>query len=280
MRRRSFGATAAAVAFTIISPLVATPAGADVAIDTRHTRFRDFAEAVQALDLSCALRAGTEPPAIVCEWTPPSSSLAVGIRLLRLDPDVDPHRMVVFRTDDITATRFLDRDVRAGHHYGYVVLAVDRSDRVVGRSRARWVRVPPPPKAIDAMRLHCALGPGGASIGCEWSSPTSDDVAVVSLWRAVDGGPRELVERFQPSGPTSYRDSVPREAHAITYSVVATSDSGEIVAQSRPDVVRVPIREVPTVVARPVETRPTDTTRPDPVVTRTVETSVRGRTAP
>ena len=240
MRRRSLGAAAAAVALTLVPPLAATVAHAATAVDVSRAGFRGAAERIEALDLTCAARAVASEPVVSCRWTSPSSPLALGLRLLRLDPDTDPHRLVVFRSDELTVAEFTDRDVKVDHRYGYAVQAMDGAGRVVGRSRVRWVRLPPPGGEIEVLRLGCVLGSSGASIACEWTRPTGADASVVSLWRAVDGGSRQLVARFRPSGPTAYRDLVPVGASEVTYAVVVTSGGDEIVAQSRPDVVHVP----------------------------------------
>ena len=110
----------------------------------------------------------------------------------------------------------------------------------------------------------------------------SAHAAVVSLWRSVDGGARELVEQFRPEGPAAYRDAVPAGARSVTYAVVATTDSDRVVARSRSVTVRIPQNHVRPVDTVPVDTRPVDTVSPDtvPPVTRPVATAPPVTVAP
>ncbi len=238
----------AALAFAAILPVGFATASTDAGPDDRATAV-DRVHEIEVLRLRCAVR-GTEPAsdatrsgsvAVGCEWSAPTSPRAAGVRLVRLDPDVDDHRRVVFRTGDLDVTGFTDTRVRRGHRYAYAVQAVTARGRVVGQSEVVWVRIPGVTD-IEALRLACALGPAGEAIGCEWSLPTVREAAVITLWRSVDGGPREAVERFRPDGPNTYRDPVPVGASRVIYAVIATSASDHIVARSRPETVRLPDR--------------------------------------
>jgi hypothetical protein len=259
MRHRHLGAAATAAAIALSFPL-AGAAQAGTSADPAHVRFRT-AEQLEVIELSCAARASADGPVIRCRWSSPSTVLAVGVRLIRFDPVVDPYRTVALRTDDLSVTEYVDHDVRVGHRYGYAVQALAAGGRLVGRSRAQWVGVPSVDDGVEALRLACALGASGEATACEWSRPVHPAAAVVSLWRSVDGGARALVGQLRPSGPTSYRDPVPAGAHQVTYAVVVTSDGDDVVGQSRPETVRIPAPGVRPVRTRSVETRPTVTDR-------------------
>ncbi len=231
MRRFTLRSAAATVALLVAVPATA----AAVADDTAP--IRDTTD-VEALRLECVARVADSGAVVRCDWSAPTTPAAVGVKLYRSDPADADGRRVVYRSGDVGATGFTDTHVRLGHRYVYAVVAVDVAGRVVARSRAEWVRVPSD-SDVEVLRLRCALGPAGEAVGCEWSRPQSRDAYVVSLWRSVDGGARELVERFRPSGPTTYRDPVPADATRIIYAVIATSESGRIVGRSRPESVTI-----------------------------------------
>ncbi len=241
MRRSTLLAASTVLALTTILP-TAGPASAGPAND----RPAD----VEVLRLACAASTTDSGPVVHCEWSAPQSPAAAGVKLLRLDPAVDDHRGVVYRSGDLSQTEFTDAKVRAGQRYAYVVVAVNADGRLVARSRAERVGVPGATD-VEVLRLRCALGPAAEAVGCEWSAPTSPRAEVVTLWRSVDGEVREVVERFRPSGPYAYRDRVPPAAERIVYAVVVTDRSGEIVGRSRPEAVRIPDADV----------RPSDRTR-------------------
>lgn len=232
MRRFTLRSAAATVALLVAVPATAT---ATAAGDT--TPVRDTTD-VEALRLECVARVADSGAVVRCDWSAPTTSGAVGVKLYRSDPAVADGRRVVYRSGDVGATGFTDSHVRPGHRYAYAVVAVDQAGRIVARSRAEWVRVPSD-SDVEVLRLRCASGPAGEAVGCEWGRPQSRDAYVVSLWRSVDGGQRELVERFRPSGPTTYRDPVPADATRITYAMIATSESGRIVGRSRPETVTI-----------------------------------------
>jgi hypothetical protein len=190
--------------------------------------------------LECVVRTTEATPVVDCDWSKPTSDAAVGVRLLRLDPDVDTQRRTIFRTDDIEVGSYTDVEVRVGHRYAYAVQAVNANGRVVGQSRASWVRIPGEGtgQAIEVLRLECELVPEHDVIVCEWRASLGPAESVITLWRSVDGRAREIVEQFRPTGPNIYRNPVPAGALEVTYAVVATSASGRIVGQSRPDTVR------------------------------------------
>jgi len=220
-------AAAVALLATIPSSVVTASYAAAPASDT-----------TDVLRLECRARTADSGAVVRCDWSAPTTR-AETVKLFRLDPAVDDHRRVVYSSEHVGETGFTDTHVRSGHRYAYAVVALNEQGRVVARSRAEWVRVPS--DAIEVLRLHCALGSAQEAIGCEWSQPQSRDAYVVSLWRSVDGGPRQLVARFRPSGPNAYRDAVPAHASRVTYSVIATTETDEVVARSRRSTVRIPV---------------------------------------
>lgn len=240
---RRFTRLAAATAVAITTAFTTVLAGAVLppvaAAAERSGPTRDTASPIEPLRLECLARVTDSNAAVRCDWSAPTSPSAAHVELFRFDPAVDEHRELVYRSGDLGVTSFTDVDVRRGHRYAYVVVVTNADGRVVGRSRAEWVGVPGSAD-VEALRLHCTLGSNHEAIGCEWSRPETADAAVVSLWRSVNGGPRELVDRFRPSGPNAYRDPVPADATHVTYTVIATSESDRVVARSRPATVRIP----------------------------------------
>jgi hypothetical protein len=224
---------AAAVSLTAVLPLTASAGGATVPD-------RAAATDIEVIRLDCTVRVADSGPVVRCDWSEPQASAAAAVRLFRLDPAVDAHRRLVHRTGVPGRTGFTDTDVRPGHRYAYAIVVVNADGRVVGRSRADRVRVPRA-RDVEALGLRCAIGPAGQAVVCEWSRPTSRDASVVTLWRMVDRGRREVVGRFRPSGPNVYRDLVPAGAKQITSGVVATDRSGVAIGRSRPTTVRIPM---------------------------------------
>ena len=135
----------------------------------------------------------------------PDVACVAGVRLIRLDPDVDDHRRVIYRSGDLRTTTHADTEVGRGHRYAYAVQAVTSRGRVVGQSEVVWVRIPGGADVdVAALRLSCSIGGAGEAIGCGWNRPSNPGAAIVTLWRSVDGGAREIVERFRPDGPGAY----------------------------------------------------------------------------
>ena len=243
MRRVMLMSSAAAVALVVAIPMAVSAASAgtipgDSALDAPVLA---AIRRVEPIRLECEVRSTDTDAAVVCKWSEPTSDRAAAIKLFRYDRTVDPHRTVIHRSENLAETSFTDTHVREGHRYGYAVQVYDVNGRVVGRSSAVWVSVPDrPDREIEVLKLACGLGDSGEWIACEWSSPVSRDAAVVSLWRSVDGGERQLVEQFRPQGPNAYRDAVPEGAAHVTYAVIATTDADRVIGRSRPVTVRIP----------------------------------------
>ncbi len=259
MKRMMHFSAAAAVTLALAGPMVVSaaarePIPGDSALDAPLLA---VARRLEPIRLKCEVRSTDTGSVVACEWSEPTSNQAVAVRLFRHDPAVDPHRMVVYRSENLAETHFTDTEVREGHRYAYAVQAYDANGRVVGRSRAEWVSIPHvSDHAVEVLELVCGLGDFGGWIGCEWSQPVSRDAAVVSLWRSVDGGEREVVQQFRPKGPNAYRDSVPVGAHHVSYVVIVTSGTDRVVGRSRAVTVRVPQIDAGPVDTRPVDTRP------------------------
>jgi hypothetical protein len=241
---RRFELMSAAATIALVTALPSAAFGADAAAGDRTTGARATGDAadIDALRLECRPRVADTGPVVHCDWSAPASPPAAAVLLYRSGPAIEDARSVVYRSGIMSDTDFVDDGVRMGQRYAYVVVAIDENGRIVARSRAEWVQVAS--DEVEALRLRCALGSEEEAIGCAWSRPQSRDAFVVALWRSVDGGPRELVHRFRPSGPHDYRDPVPPGASSVTYAVVATSEAGPVVAQSRPRTVRVPSIDV------------------------------------
>lgn len=234
----------AAIAVSLTVALVPAATAAAEAADDGAATERP-APHLEPIRLDCAVRTTDTAAAVRCEWSRPTSDAARAVRLFRLDPATDRYRQVVFRTEDLDETTFTDTQVRRGHRYAYAVVVSNEYGRTVGRSRADWVRVPGVEVSdVEVIRLECALGTANEAVGCEWSRPQSRDAAVVSLWRSVDRGPRELIATFRPDGPNVYREPVPEGARKLTYAVIVSSETDRVIGRSRPETVRVPTVDV------------------------------------
>lgn len=257
MRRMMLISSAAAMLLAVALPMSAAAGANDRAPDARTDT---AARRLEPIRLRCGVRTADARSVVRCEWSQPASDPAAAVRLFRFDPAVDPHRMIIYRSENLAATSFTDDEVRAGHRYAYALQVYDANGRLVGRSRAVWVSIPEvADHHVEVLKLACALGDTAEWIGCEWSRPVGRDAAVVSLWRSVDGGERELVERFRPAGPNAYRDAVPSGAHSVTYVVIATTDADRVVGRSRAETVRIPSIDDRPADTRPVEAQPVDT---------------------
>jgi hypothetical protein len=120
MRRRRFALLLGA-AF-ILTNLFPSTAGAKTDRKREHPRLE-----CQAVD----------GPAVACKWSASDHPGLAGYRLFRAQRWMG---QVVYRGKETT---FLDKDVKPGGRYFYVVQAVGTDGRPVGRSNAVKVKVPP-----------------------------------------------------------------------------------------------------------------------------------------
>jgi hypothetical protein len=117
----------------------------------------------EVLRLGCAGRPTDDAAAVRCLWSAPMSDAAVGIRLVR-SSRLDDTRQVVFRTDDLDVTEFVDAPVRRGVRDRYALQAIDADGRVVGMSRPATAGVPTDePSSVEVVRLECATALGDPS---------------------------------------------------------------------------------------------------------------------
>ena len=94
-------------------------------------------------------------PVVGCKWSASERKHLAGYRLFRLDLNEKSWRQVVYRGED---TSFVDEKVRPGHHYKYLVQALNRREHIIGTSDVVDVAVPPivivdPPKPVDPCRV-------------------------------------------------------------------------------------------------------------------------------
>jgi hypothetical protein len=101
-------------------------------------------------------------PVVACKWSASERSNLDHYRLLRLDLNEKSWRQVVYRGKD---TSFVDEKVRAGHHYKYLVQAVDHRGHIIGTSDVADVTVPP----IVIVDPPC------------WASTQADDAKSVAI---------------------------------------------------------------------------------------------------
>lgn len=108
---------------------------------------------IERLRLECPVRTTDDGrSAVACKWGQATSDAAAGYVLDRTTGDSDG---VVFRTDDVTVTSFIDADIRVGEKYGYRVAAVNAAGERVGLSA--WVRagVERPERDIEVLQIGC-----------------------------------------------------------------------------------------------------------------------------
>jgi hypothetical protein len=229
----------------------------------------DRSDRIEALKLDCH-GVDRDEAAIACRWSIPEHPRAAAVKLYRSALGTDEARTVVFRTDDLEENSYVDSPIRRGVRYLYAIRVVDVNGRIVGASRPVIAGVPPVDQPeIEVLKLACAAASASVAT-CEWSLPDRP-ARVLTLWRSVDGGPRERVASFEQRFPTTYRDEVPEGTRRAAYAVIATTGD-TIVARSRASYVR--FADEPDTDVRPVDTRPVDTRPVDtrPLDTRPVDT--------
>lgn len=206
----------------------------DRPIDVRSDRVPEH------LRLACVVRVTDERPIVGCHWSVPTADGAVAVRLLRGTVGSDERRQVIHTTTELRANEFVDRTVRPGHRYHYVVQSLNAQRRVIGTSRTVTVGVPPTDEApdVEVLKLACRAADARAddtrvAVGCEWSLPSRHRARTLTLWRSVDHGAREVVASWPAPFRSSYRDVVPAGTRSVVYAVIAADGDGEIVARSR-----------------------------------------------
>lgn len=183
-------------------------------------------------------------PKVKCRWSETAHPDAAGYKLVRVDGD---QRKVVFRSRDLSATRFTDRDVEFNTRYRYRVIVVDNEGRRIQRSRwnAAGVRRPD----VELLRLKCspvdaaevdpAIDEAKADVlevaklvGCEWRPATSEKADHYELWRLIRGQHRELVTTVGLD-QLSQIDKVPGDTAHVVYALLARDEDDHIVGRSR-----------------------------------------------
>ena len=213
----------------------------------------DLEHDLEQLRLACHGRTNDEGRAAVgCEWSATGLERAAGYRLERYDGDA---REVIFRTDDLTRTTFVDTKIRPGVRYIYRVAVLDADGTTIGVGGPVRAGVEAD-RELEALQLGCEARDAGSVVGCRWESARSKEVAGYQLWRAVDRNGRELVHRGG-SDITSYVDDDLGGAHVVHYTVIAVDADGEMIGRSR----AVTLRLVDQRVDRPT-VRQSDTVRP------------------
>ncbi len=189
---------------------------------------------LEVLTMACHGRVNDEGRAAIgCEWSASELERAAGYRLERADGDV---REVVFRTDDITQTMFVDIEITVGQRYIYRVVVVDAAGGTIG--------IGGPVKAgteadrhLEALTMTCQARADAPIVGCQWEPVRSNDLAGYQLWRAVDRDGRELIHRGGLDF-THYVDEDLKGAAIVHYAVIAVDASGETIGRSRAVTIR------------------------------------------
>jgi fibronectin type 3 domain-containing protein len=175
--------------------------------------------------------------AVVCKWTAPAG---VDVAAYRVRRSVDAGRRVLVATIPGDGTlRYADRNIRTGHAYRYVVVAVGADTSRLARSSVVTVKVGRQPQAL---RFNCVavIDTSSTAVRCHWSPTTRPAAVRYVLWRSVDGGAREAVYRTRIDGRRTFVDTDVKPGQTIRYAVVAVTRTGRIVAIGGPDVVKVP----------------------------------------
>lgn len=191
--------------------------------------------------LSCAMVINAPNdyrPAIVCKWTAPSTGVAVKAYKVWRIVDSRPRRLIATVTPD-QALRHADRNIYAGHVYRYRVTAVNEAGSRVAYSKLVSVGYA---RTADRIRLDCFYKIDGATQGvfCNWGKSMRPLVTRYTLFRSVNGGPREAIYRSTATGARSFLDKNVVAGQSVKYGVVVWASGGRIVGVGGPETVLIP----------------------------------------
>jgi hypothetical protein len=225
----------AALAGSPAATTAGTPSVVATTATTELPRFR----------LGCALvvpnpLAATADRRIVCRWVAPDG---VDVRAYRVWRIVDlgtgrpRHLLATIAADQ--PLRYADHGIKRGHSYTYRVVALGADGSRVARSNRVTVHVGRRPQVL---RFNCAyvIDTDRQGVACHWSATTRRAAVRYVLYRSVDGGPREVVDRVRINGHRRFFDTDVAPGQTIRYAVVAKTRTGRVVAIGGPDTVLVP----------------------------------------
>lgn len=188
-------------------------------------------------------------PTVRCRWRTTEHPDAAGYKIIRRGGMEG--RTVVFRTRDLDINRFVDRSVEFKTRYWYRVVVVDSNGERLQSSR--WNRAWVADRDLERLHMKCAANaatdPAESDIAadktvtCTWESATSEKATQYELWRYVRGADHRELVATTGLDRTTVTDSVPADAKAVVYAVLALDDDGHIVGRSALKRVRFPSPE-------------------------------------
>jgi hypothetical protein len=182
-------------------------------------------------------------PSIVCKWTAPSTGVAVKeYRVWRIT-DARPRRLIATVTPD-KPLRHADRAVYAGHTYRYRITAIGLDGTRVAYSKLVSVTYA---RTADRIRLDCFYKIDGAvsGVSCNWGKSMRPAAIRYTLFRSVDGGPRQAIYRTGVNGRRSFLDSNVQAGQTVRYGVIVWATGGRIVGVGGPETIVVPTITAP-----------------------------------
>ena len=224
----------------------AAPAVTEVeTADARPARVRPASEPeqrperVEQLRLACRGIDRGEHQAIECKWSQARHPDFAAYRLWRSDRE---QRGVVFRTNDVEQTRYLDTDVRIGVVYVYKVEAINRAGETIGASDP--VRAMVRERETEELRLACEGVAGERSgIACRWTPSKHPDFAGYVLWRGGDGE-RTKVFTSRDREATRAFDGDVDPGQTYIYRLHVLDADGNVIGHSNPARAGVPAADV------------------------------------
>ena len=220
-------------------PREAAPAATEVeTADARPAQVRPASEPEQRperparfeqLRLACRGIDRGEHQAIVCKWSQARHPDFAAYRLWRSDRE---QRGVVFRTDDVEQTRYLDTDVRTGVVYVYKVEAINRAGETIGASDP--VRAMVREREAEELRLACeGVASERSGIACRWTPSKHPDFAGYVLWRGGDGE-RTKVFTSRDREATRAFDGDVDPGQTYIYRLHVLDADGNVIGHSNP----------------------------------------------
>ncbi len=203
------------------------------------------AAAVQHITLGCSLAVPAPRSVhqeIDCHWTAVDNSAVTAYRLWRF-VDGRPSRIIATITPD-KPLAYADTNVKAGHRYGYRVVAIGPAGSRPGVSNLVAIRIAGVPQTLG---FKCVFVVDGDRQGvwCHWSRTTRPAAVRYVLYRSVDGAARERIYRTGLNGRRSFLDTKVTAGQTIRYAVVALARSGRVVGVGGPATITVPARHGP-----------------------------------
>jgi hypothetical protein len=229
----------------LLLPSTALAAEATAPVAAGQAATTEAATDLPRFRLGCALVAPNPLAAapdrrIVCRWVAPDGVDVRAYRLWRIvDPGTGTHRELLATITPDQRLRYADHDIKRGHSYRYRVVALGAEGSRVALSNRVTIRVG---RAAQVLRFNCAvvIDADRHGVACHWSATTRRAAVRYVLYRSVDGGPREVIDRVRINGRRRFFDRDVKPGQTIRYAVVAKTRTGRVVAIGGPDTVVIP----------------------------------------